>query len=53
MDGDGRISRLDLKTAFHSMQRDISDEEVDEWIKKRDSTGEGAVNFMDFVANYG
>ena len=53
MDGDGKINRHDLKLAFRSMQRDISDEDVEEWILRRDSTGTGAVTFMDFVANYG
>lgn len=53
MDGDGKISKQDLKQAFHSMQRDISDEDVQEWVQQRDSTGSGAVNFMDFIANYG
>jgi Ca2+-binding EF-hand superfamily protein len=53
MDGDGKINKHDLKAAFRGMKRDISDADVDEWILKRDSSGTGAVNFMDFVANYG
>lgn len=52
MDGDGKISTQDLKTAFHSLKRNISSEEVEEWILKRDSTGTGAVNFTDFMANF-
>ncbi len=52
MDGDGKINKHDLKMAFRSMKREISDEEVDDWIQRRDSTGTGAVNFIDFMANY-
>ena len=53
MDGDGRISKHDLKLAFRSMQRDLTDEDADEWVSKRDSTGTGGVNLVDFIANYG
>ena len=53
VDGDGRISKHDLKLAFRSMQRDLTDEDADEWVSKRDSTGTGGVNLVDFIANYG
>ena len=52
IDGDGKINKHDLKMAFRSMKREISNEEVDDWIQRRDSTGTGAVNFVDFMANY-
>ena len=52
LNGDGVISYLELKTIFQQQGRDSSDYEIRSWIRSRDSSGTGSVNFTDFRRNY-
>lgn len=51
-DGDGFISRVDLKNTFEAQGRPKSDEEIRECMKRSDSHNTGFVDFDDFVQNY-
>ncbi|GMH48764.1 hypothetical protein TrRE_jg2096, partial [Triparma retinervis] len=52
LNSDGVISYLELKTIFQQQGRDSSDYEIRSWIRSRDSSGTGSVNFADFRRNY-
>eukprot|EP00519_Triparma_laevis_P010407 CAMPEP_0182500170 /NCGR_PEP_ID=MMETSP1321-20130603/8548_1 /TAXON_ID=91990 /ORGANISM="Bolidomonas sp., Strain RCC1657" /LENGTH=201 /DNA_ID=CAMNT_0024704517 /DNA_START=114 /DNA_END=719 /DNA_ORIENTATION=- len=52
LNGDGVISYLELKTTFQQQGRDSSDYEIRAWIRSRDSSGTGSVNFVDFRRAY-
>ena len=52
LNGDGVISYLELKTVFQQQGRDSSDYEIRSWIRSRDSSGVGSVNYEDFRRNY-
>ena len=51
-DGDGFISRIDLKNTFDAQGKPKSDQEITEWMKRSDSHNTGFVDFDDFVQNY-
>jgi Ca2+-binding EF-hand superfamily protein len=46
------IDVQDLQSAFRAQGKICSENEIRDWVGKRDSTGKGAVNFEDFVAYY-
>ncbi|CBJ33221.1 calmodulin-like myosin-light chain [Ectocarpus siliculosus] len=48
LNGDGFITYLELKAAFQQRGVTASDEDLREWIKQRDTSGTGAVDFADF-----
>jgi len=50
LDGDGFISKDDMKLAVGGIQ--CSDAEIEAWLRKRDSSGKGAVSFEDFIKHY-
>ena len=52
MDGDGFISVEDLKFAFESQGRHCTAHELLSWVRRRDSSGVGAVSFNDFASHY-
>ena len=52
VDGDGFISVKDLKEAFERQQRTCTEAELLSWVRKRDTSGSGAVGFEDFVRHY-
>ncbi|GMH77361.1 hypothetical protein TrST_g9172, partial [Triparma strigata] len=52
LNGDGVISYLELKMTFQQQGRDSSDYEIRAWIRSRDSSGTGSVNFVDFRRAY-
>jgi hypothetical protein len=52
LNSDGVISYLELKTIFQQQGRDSSDYEIRSWIRSRDSSGTGSVNFADFRRNF-
>ena len=51
-DGDGFISRVDLKNTFEAQGKPKSDQEISEWMSRSDSHNTGFVDFDDFVQNY-
>ncbi|GMI35898.1 hypothetical protein TrCOL_g8668, partial [Triparma columacea] len=52
LNSDGVISYLELKTIFQQQGRDSLDYEIRSWIRSRDSSGTGSVNFADFRRNF-
>ncbi|CAM9542999.1 unnamed protein product, partial [Ectocarpus sp. 12 AP-2014] len=48
LNGDGFITYLELKAVFQQRRVTASDEDLREWIKQRDTSGTGAVDFADF-----
>ena len=50
LDGDGFVSKQDMQLAVGGLQSSAA--EIDAWIKRRDSSGKGAVSFEDFVQHY-
>ena len=50
LDGDGFVSREDMQLAVGGLQSSAA--EIDAWIKRRDSSGRGAVSFEDFAKHY-
>eukprot|EP00602_Paraphysomonas_sp_CaronLab_P012194 CAMPEP_0185044780 /NCGR_PEP_ID=MMETSP1103-20130426/43620_1 /TAXON_ID=36769 /ORGANISM="Paraphysomonas bandaiensis, Strain Caron Lab Isolate" /LENGTH=2943 /DNA_ID=CAMNT_0027585053 /DNA_START=1363 /DNA_END=10194 /DNA_ORIENTATION=- len=52
-DGDGFISESDLRSAFSRMGKSVSTREIIDWVQLRDSSGNGAVSFEDFVTYFG
>jgi len=50
LDRDGFISKDDMKLAVGGIQ--CSDAEIESWLRKRDSTGQGKVSFEDFIKHY-
>lgn len=53
VDGDGVISVDDLRSALELQSKaHTSDEELIDWIYRRDSTGTGCVNFDDFAEHF-
>ncbi|CAM9744831.1 unnamed protein product [Scytosiphon promiscuus] len=48
LNGDGYITYLELKAAFEQRGLSASDSDVREWIRQRDTSGTGAVDFADF-----
>lgn len=51
-DQDGFITKQDLRLTFESQGKTVSDKELVEWVRKRDSHGTGAVDFDDFAKHY-
>ena len=49
---DGEISFLDLKKAMTEQGQSISEKDIHEWIKRRDTKGKGTVDLEDFVRAY-
>ena len=52
LNGDGVVTYLELRESFNRQHRKVSEFELREWIKQRDSTGRGGVTFEDFRAAY-
>lgn len=52
MDGDGFISVEDLHQVFLDRNTQTSRNDLIAWVRKRDSSGSGAVNFRDFCEHY-
>jgi len=53
LNSDGKISFLELRTAFNEMGRvSVPDEELYSWIRERDTRNSGCVFFRDFVTSY-
>ena len=52
IDGDGLITAEDLKNAFQSQGRESSTADLMAWVRKRDSSGRGAVCLKDFSDHY-
>ena len=48
-DGDGYISRTELKLALESMQEKFTDKQVENIIKSYDADQDGEINFNEFV----
>ena len=46
--GDGVVTKDELKTLLKGLGEDVTDEVVDEMIKLADSDGDGKVNFDEF-----
>ena len=46
--GDGHISRSELKTAMKRLNEDFSDLQMDQIIAEADMDGDGEVNFKEF-----
>lgn len=46
--GDGHISRSELKTAMKRLNEKFSDSEMDQIIAQADMDGDGEVNFKEF-----
>ena len=46
--GDGHISRSELKTAMRKINENFSDREIDEIIAEADLDDDGEVNFKEF-----
>lgn len=51
-DGDGLITSRDLRRAFRSQGKEYSDDEIQDWVSKRDTKGRGGVTYDDFVKHY-
>lgn len=49
-DGNGQISKHELKTVLHNLGEKLSDEEIDGMIKNADVNGDGQINYIEFVA---
>ena len=47
--GDGVISREELKAMMLNLGEDLSDRDIDSMIKAVDTDGDGMVNFEEFV----
>ena len=47
--GDGYISRPELKEALDKLGEDFSDEEIDHMIKEADMDNDGEINYQEFV----
>jgi Ca2+-binding EF-hand superfamily protein len=52
VDGDGSISVTDLQRSFKAQGRETSTADILDWVRKRDTTGSGAVSFEDFSDHY-
>ncbi|KAL8610994.1 hypothetical protein ACOMHN_042610 [Nucella lapillus] len=48
-DGNGMVSALELRHVLTSLGEKLTDEEVDEMMREADMTGDGQVNYQDFV----
>ncbi len=48
-DGNGRISRAELKATMSQMCGGLSDEQVDHIIEEVDKDGDGEINYEEFV----
>ena len=47
-DGDGYISHIELRQVITGLGLDVTDEQVDDWIRKADVDGDGKVNYEEF-----
>ena len=47
-DGDGFISASELRQVMIELGVEVTDEKIDEWIKKADVDGDGRVNYVEF-----
>ena len=48
-DGDGLLSKDEIKNLFDSINEEISDEILEEFIKEADLDNDGKINFQEFV----
>ena len=49
MDGNGYISKAELKHVYNNLGEKLTDEDVDAMIREADIDGEGQVNYEEFV----
>lgn len=52
VNGDGLIDVEDLSKTFRATGKTVEQEEIREWVRRRDSKGIGAVGFEDFLAHF-
>ena len=48
-DGDGLLSKDEIKNVFNSINEEINDEILEEFIKEADLDNDGKINFKEFV----
>jgi len=48
--GDGKITKQELKEAMHNLGQKLSDQEIEEMIKGADKNNDGSVDYKEFVA---
>ena len=49
VNGDGWISRDELRTVMHNLGERLSEQELDDMIREADLNGDGKVNYEEFV----
>lgn len=52
-DGDGRISKSELKTVMQNLGEKLTDDEIDFMIGEADLDGDGEVSYEEFVVMMG
>lgn len=49
-DGDGTIDAVELKVLMQHLGESFPQQQIDSWVRKADTNGDGEINFKEFVA---
>ena len=50
IDGDGTLTKRELRIVLRNFGTKISQSEINEWIDRADTNGDGVIDFNEFVA---
>ena len=52
IDGDGTLTKRELRIVLKNFGANLPQSEINEWIERADTNGDGVIDFDEFVAAY-